>query len=213
MHLDVRYALCLFSTLSHGVGTLQISIIIIIIITSGMRHQAGHWQSSWRTSPWEGGGRAACAPWCGSTVSDPHPLSSGTSVWSLAAGQAEVTHTVATQTELKQQCDMRHACVWWWEKEGWGQGWGVLVVLGDFWLLVIMSKSLIRCSWHISETKTNLCAWICPCVYVNTVIWRPTCSSYWDETLCEDSLENNNNNGYFYGAWSLARSRSQCAVQ
>jgi len=109
-----------------------------------------------------------------------------------------ITHTVATQTELKQQCDMRHACVRWWEKEGWGQGWGVLVVLGDFWLLVIMSKSLIRCSWHISEIKTNLCAWICPCVYVNTIIWRPTCSSYWDETLCEDSLENE-------GYWRLLK--------
>ena len=150
MHLDVRYALCLFSTLSHGVGTLQISIMIIIIITSGMRRQAGHWQSSWRTSPWEGGGRAACAPRCGSTVSDPHPLSSGTSVWSLAAGQAEVTHTVATQTMLE-------AAVWhamclcaMVEEGGVGQGWGVLVVLGDLWLLVIMSKSLICHLWHIS---------------------------------------------------------------
>ena len=26
-------------------------------------------------------------------------------------------------------------------------------------------------------------------------------------------IQTNNNNGHFYGAWSLARSRAQCAVQ
>ena len=29
----------------------------------------------------------------------------------------------------------------------------------------------------------------------------------------DDDDDNDNNNGHFYGAWSLARSRAQCAVQ
>ena len=65
-----------------------------------------------------------------------------------------------------------------------------------------------------------MCVCVCKCVCVlllcggtqNSAAYEtPDSGLFWHYENVETN--NNNNNGHFYGAWSLARSRAQCAVQ